>query len=154
VTAITNAISCYNTDAYVRRLYSGPRPPSPSQSSKSTTTETHFVERPEAAREARRPSVMSIAVAGHNSPVTPLSSRTFATWNVAVGIVRVFAAYHIHEESWYQMQMITNIIGLAHFGMEAAVFKTAYPSGPFLAPTVVASIGLAWSIAQYSFYVR
>jgi hypothetical protein len=72
---------------------------------------------------------------------------------MAVGIARVFAAYHIHEPAWYQMQMITNIIGLAHFGLEAFVYKTARVSGPFFAPVIVATIGLAWSIAQYDFYV-
>ena len=154
VTAIANAISCYNTDAYVRRLYAGPGDFSPSESKKITTTETSFVDFPEAARENRRPSTISIAIAEPQSPVTPLSSRTFGTWNIAVGIVRLFAAYHIHEKSWYQMQMIANIIGLVHFGLEAAVYKTARPSGPFLAPTVVAAIGLSWSIAQYSFYIR
>ena len=97
---------------------------------------------------------MSIVGSGDDSLVTPLSSRTFGTWNIAVGIVRLFAAYHIHEKSWYQMQMITNIVGLVHFGLEAAVYKTARPSGPFFAPTVVAAIGLTWSIAQYGFYVR
>jgi hypothetical protein len=72
---------------------------------------------------------------------------------MAVGIARVFAAYHINEPAWYQMQMITNIIGLAHFGLEAFVYKTARVSGPFFAPVIVATIGLAWSIAQYDFYV-
>lgn len=138
----------------MRRLYAGPGPDAPSDSKKTTTTETSFVEFPEAANEKRRPSVMSIAVAEPQSPVTPLSSRTFGAWNFAVGIVRLFAAYHIHEASWYQMQMIANMIGLAHFGLEAAVYKTARPSGPFLAPIAVAAVGLSWSIAQYSFYVR
>jgi hypothetical protein len=73
---------------------------------------------------------------------------------MAVGIVRVFAAYHIHEASWYQMQMLTNVIGLFHFGMEAFVYKTSRPSGPWLAPVSVALIGMVWSVAQYSFYVR
>jgi Erg28 like protein len=153
VTAITNAISCYHTDAYVRRLYAGPGSSPSATSTKITTTETTFIEALTPSTE-RRPSVISIAVAGDESPVTPLSSRTFGTWNVAVGIVRMFAAYHIHEESWYQMQMITNIIGLVHFGLEAFVYKTARPSGPFFAPTVVAAIGLSWSIVQYGYYVR
>ena len=71
-----------------------------------------------------------------------------------MGIVRLFAAYHAHEKSWYQMQMITNIIGLVHFGLEVFVYKTARPSGPFFAPVIVAAIGLSWSIAQYNFYVQ
>lgn len=73
---------------------------------------------------------------------------------MAVGIVRIFAAYHINEASWYQMQMVANVIGLMHFGLEAFVFKTCRPSGPWLAPMSVATIGLVWSILQYSFYVR
>jgi hypothetical protein len=88
------------------------------------------------------------------SPATPLSSRTFGTWTTAVGIVRLFAAYHINEPAWYQMQALTNVIGLVHFGLEAFVYKTCRPSGPWLAPVAVALIGTGWSIAQYGFYVR
>ena len=125
VTAIGNAVQCYNTLSYTRRLYPGP----PSSSKvRQATAET--------------------------SPATPLSSRTFGTWTLAVGIVRIFAAYHINEAAWFQMQMLTNIIGLVHFGLEAFVYKTSLPSGPWLAPTSVATIGLVWSIAQYGFYVR
>jgi hypothetical protein len=88
------------------------------------------------------------------SPATPLSSRTFGTWNAAVGIVRIFAAYHINEPAWYQMQMITNIVGLIHFSLEAFVYKTSPPSGPWLAPVLVSSFGLIWSVLQYGFYVK
>src|ERR1700742_3263115 len=88
------------------------------------------------------------------SPATPLSSRTFGTWTAAVGIVRLFAAYHINEPAWYQLQALTNVVGLVYFGLEAFVYKTSRPSGPWLAPVSVALIGLGWSIAQYGFYVR
>ncbi|EXJ90239.1 hypothetical protein A1O1_03338 [Capronia coronata CBS 617.96] len=125
VTAIGNAIQCYTTLSYTQRLYPG----QPSTSTSKTSN-------------------------AQSSPVTPLSSRTFGTWTIAVGLVRVFAAYHIHEASWYQMQMLTNIIGLVHFSMEAFVYKTTRPSGPWLAPISVALIGTLWSIAQYDFYVR
>ncbi|RMZ84887.1 hypothetical protein DV738_g130, partial [Chaetothyriales sp. CBS 135597] len=157
VTAVTNAISCYQTSAYVERLYAGPASSVPAAGAvmtTRTTTTTIIEDRSEGNAQAdRRPSVVSLAAGGPDN-VTPLSARTFATWNIAVGIVRLFAAYHIHESAWYQMQMITNIIGLVHFGAEAFVFKTATPSGPWLAPVTVASIGLVWSLAQYNFYVR
>ena len=155
ITAITNAVSCYTTDAYVRRLYSGD-PPSSNAGSIIKTVERTTTTVTESPTADRRPSVTSIATAEppKNSFVTPLSSRTFGTWNIAVGIVRLFAAYHIHEEAWYQMQMITNVIGLVHFTLEAFVYKTARPSGPWFAPTIVAAIGLGWSVAQYSHYVR
>ncbi|KIW86916.1 uncharacterized protein Z519_12538 [Cladophialophora bantiana CBS 173.52] len=127
VTAIGNAIQCYITLSYTQRLYSG-RP---------SATQTKGKASPEAI-----------------SPVTHLSSRTFGTWTLAVGIVRIFAAYHIHEPSWFQMQMLTNVIGLVHFSLEAFVYKTCSPSGPWTAPISVALIGLVWSMAQYGFYVR
>ncbi|KIX93507.1 uncharacterized protein Z520_10685 [Fonsecaea multimorphosa CBS 102226] len=132
VTAIGNAIQCYNTLSYTRRLYPG-QPSATTQSSKGSKGSS-----PE----------------GSSSPATPLSSRTFGTWTLAVGIVRLFAAYHINEAPWFQLQMLTNVVGLVHFGLEAFVYKTCSPSGPWLAPVSVALIGLVWSTAQYSFYVR
>ena len=121
VTAIGNAIQCYNTMSYTQRLY-----PGPVASSNPAAT----------------------------SPATLLSSRTFGTWTIAVGLVRVFAAYHIQEASWYQMQMLTNTVGLGHFFLEAFYFKTSPPSGPWLAPVGVSVFGLIWSFAQYGFYVK
>ncbi|EXJ80659.1 hypothetical protein A1O3_06943 [Capronia epimyces CBS 606.96] len=125
VTAIGNAIQCYTTLSYTQRLYPG-----------------------QASTAPGKPSNVQSSLA------TPLSSRTFGTWTLAVGIVRVFAAYHINEASWYQMQMLTNVVGLVHFGLEAFVYKTSPPSGPWLAPVSVASIGTLWSIAQYGYYVK
>jgi len=125
ITAIGNAGQCYNTLSYTQRLYPGQAQATKDKSSGASS-----------------------------SPATPLSSRTFGTWTMAVGIVRIFAAYHINEASWFQMQMLTNVIGLVHFSLEAFIYKTSRPSGPWLAPVSVATIGLLWSIAQYSFYVR
>jgi hypothetical protein len=59
----------------------------------------------------------------------------------------------MNEPAWYQLQALTYVVGLVHFGLEAFVYKTSPPSGPWLAPIAVASIGLAWSFAQYGFYV-
>ncbi|KEF58963.1 uncharacterized protein A1O9_03806 [Exophiala aquamarina CBS 119918] len=128
VTALGNAVQCYNTMSYTRRVYPGQ---AASKSSRSTPSDV-----------------------ASTSPATPLSSRTFGTWTAAVGIVRIFAAYHINEPAWYQLQMLTNVVGLVHFGLEAFVYKTSPPSGPWLAPVCVALIGEIWSIAQYNFYVR
>lgn len=87
------------------------------------------------------------------SPVTPLSARTFGTWNIAVGIARIYAAFHLNEQAWYQLSIWTNVIGLFHFGTEAFVYKTCRPYGPWLAPVSVASIGLLWHLVQYDNYV-
>lgn len=88
------------------------------------------------------------------SPVTDLSARTFAAWNIAVGATRLFAAYHLSEPSWYHMSMMTNVIGLFHFGTEAFVFRTCVVTGPWLAPVSVAMIGLVWHAVQYSNYIH
>jgi hypothetical protein len=119
--------------------------------SQTTTIEEDFFSTPQ---PDRRPSVASIAVHEDRSPVTDLSSRTFATWNMAVGLLRIHAAYHVHERDWYHMQMLTNVVGLVHFGAEAFYWRTARPSGPWLAPTVVAMIGMSWSLLQYGHYVK
>ncbi|KIV84478.1 hypothetical protein PV11_00253 [Exophiala sideris] len=124
VTAIGNAIQSYNTLSYTQRLYPG---------------------QPLAGKPTN-PAV--------TSPTTPLSSRTFGTYTLAVGVVRIFAAFHMNEASWFWMQLLTNVIGLVHFSLEAFVYKTCKPSGPWLAPVSVAVIGLVWSITQYDFYVR
>jgi len=126
VTAIGNAIQCYFTMSYTQRVYPG------------TSSSSQLKDKPNAV----------------TSPATPLSSRTFGTWTAAVGIVRLFAAYHINEPAWYQLQALTNLVGLIHFSLEAFVYKTSRPSGPWLAPVSVALIGLAWSFAQYDFYVK
>ena len=154
VTAITNAISCYTDTSYLQRVYN---PPLPDHNVNLKTTEiTRSVEEDHVTPlEARRPSVTSIATAmTPRSAVTALSARTFATWNVAVGIVRLFAAYHLNEKSWYTMSILTNVIGLCHFGAEAFVWKTARPSGPWFAPTGVAVVGLTWHLLQFGNYVK
>ncbi|KAJ9609394.1 ergosterol biosynthesis protein [Cladophialophora chaetospira] len=127
VTAIGNAIQCYFTMSYTQRLYPG------------TSSSLQFKDKPNPAA---------------TSPATPLSSRTFGTWTIAVGIVRLFAAYHINEPAWYQLQALTNVVGLIHFSLEAFAYKTCRPSGPWFAPVSVALIGLGWSIAQYGFYLK
>ena len=121
---------------------------------KTTETTTTFIDTTGPTAD-RRPSVISLATAEpEGSPVTPLASRIFGTWNTAVGVVRLFAAFHIHEPAWYQLQMLVNVLGLIHFNLEIFVYKTAKPTGPPLVPMTVATIGLVWSLAQYSHYVR
>jgi len=154
ITAITNALQCYRDTSYLQRIYS---PPAPTQNTiLKTTFITHTIEEDDVTPpEGRRASVTSTATATQSrSPVTPLSARTFGTWNIAVGIARVYAAYHLNEQSWYQMSMWTNIIGLVHFGTEAFVYKTAKPRGPWLAPIIPAGVGLIWHILQMKNYVK
>jgi len=149
-----NAIQAYTTLSYTRRLYAGRQPTSASSSTKTTKTTT-TVSEPTSAPAASRPIVQESSTAeSHSSPVTPLSARTFGTWTFLVGIVRIYAAYHIDEKPWYQLAIWTYLVGFAHFMSEAFVFKTARPQGPWLAPTAVAVTSLVWLIAQYESYVK
>jgi len=156
VTAITNAIQCYRDTSYLQRIYNPPQPSDNLKGIFKTTAITRtFEEDNTTPPEGRRPSVASIVSAERpSSPVTDLSARTFGTWNFAVGVARVIAAYHMNERSWYMMSLYTNAIGLVHFGSEAFVYKTAKPQGPWLAPVSVATIGLVWHMLQMDNYVK
>lgn len=154
VTAITNALQCYRDISYLQRVYSPP-PQSQTHIVKTTSITRRFEEDDITPQEGRRGSVTSIASATPpESAVTELSARTFGTWNIAVGVARILAAYHLNERSWYLMSIYTNVIGLLHFGMEAFVYKTAKPQGPWLAPVSVAVIGLGWHLLQFDNYVK
>lgn len=149
-----NAVQAYTTLSYTRRLYAGPPPTSTSSSTKTTKTIT-TVSETTSAPAGSRPTVRDSATAeSHISPVTPLSARTFGTWTFLVGVVRVYAAYHIDEEPWYQLAIWTYLVALAHFMSEAFVYETARPQGPWLAPTSVAVVSLVWLITQYGSYVK
>jgi hypothetical protein len=149
-----NAIQAYTTLSYTRRLYAG-QPPTSTSSTTKTTKTTTTVSETTSAPAASRPTVRDSATAeSHTSPVTPLSARTFGTWTFLVGVVRIYAAYHIDEESWYQLAIWTYLVAFGHFMSECFVYRTARPRGPWLAPTSVATLSLVWLIAQYSSYVK
>ncbi len=61
--------------------------------------------------------------------LSPLSSRTFGTWNLLSTVVRVYAAFHINEPTVYTLALWTYIIAVAHFVAEFFVFKTAGGKG-------------------------
>lgn len=54
----------------------------------------------------------------------------------------------------YVMSLLTNVVGLMHFGPEVFVFKTARLVGPVLAPVTVAVVGLVWHLVAWQDYVQ
>ncbi|KAF2094284.1 ergosterol 28 [Rhizodiscina lignyota] len=88
------------------------------------------------------------------SPATPLSGRTFGTWTFLTSIVRLYAAYHINERSWYDMATWTFTIAAFHFYAEWLYFKTTRWNRGLIGPIVVASISLPWMLLQRSHYVK
>jgi hypothetical protein len=85
------------------------------------------------------------------SDVTPLSSRTFGIWNLLSTIVRIYAAYHIHEQTVYTLGLWTYIVALAHFGGEWLIFGTAGGKGMLAAEAtpVFTIIAMLWQWNQY-----
>ena len=154
MTAVTNAVQAYVSITYTRRVYPG-KPATPTSVATKTTNITTTVIQETSPPAGRRPSVTTSAYSeAHPSPVTPLASRMWGTWCMAVGIARLYAAYNLHDKAWYQLALWINIVGLTHYLLEAFVFETSGPSGPWLAPVSVASIGIIWQVVQYSYYVR
>ncbi|TFY79210.1 hypothetical protein EWM64_g4798 [Hericium alpestre] len=89
-----------------------------------------------------------------HSPVTALQARTFAVWTLTSAVVRIYAAYHIHEKVVYDMALMTYLIAFGHFSSELFIFRTARFNAGVLSPVVVATSSLIWMISQYDFYVK
>ncbi|PLW20690.1 hypothetical protein PCANC_06379 [Puccinia coronata f. sp. avenae] len=83
--------------------------------------------------------------------VTPLQSRTFGTWTITAGLVRLYTAYNISNPGLYHLALATFAIALSHFLLETAVYKTI--GWGVLPPFIVASVSLGWMIQQYDHYL-
>jgi hypothetical protein len=85
--------------------------------------------------------------------VTGLSSRTFGTWTLLTGVVRLFAAYHLEDPSWYNLAIATYFVAFWHFGSELLFYRTTrLISGA--TPTYLVSIGtLIWMVKERDGYV-
>lgn len=87
------------------------------------------------------------------SPVTPLSARTFGTWTILQGIVRSYAAYNIHDKSWYTIALGTYMIAAAHFLSEWLVYRSASWNKTLAAPVFISSGTIVWMLLQWNHYV-
>ncbi|KAK8244552.1 ergosterol 28 [Phyllosticta capitalensis] len=86
--------------------------------------------------------------------VNPLHSRTFGTWTLLQGLVRLYASYHVHEAGWYQLALITNVVAMWHFGSEWLLFGSVKWNKGLAAPVTVSVLTTAWMLLQYSEYVK
>jgi len=84
--------------------------------------------------------------------VTGLSSRTFAAWTILAGVIRLQAAYDIHNHTYpllrslrlmdkrlYNLTLWTFNLAWFHFTSEWFVYKTAAPGAGLLSPVIVSS---------------
>ncbi|KAL2919039.1 ergosterol biosynthesis protein [Polyrhizophydium stewartii] len=86
--------------------------------------------------------------------VTPLMSRMMSTWTITSAIVRLYAAYNIHNEAVYQMCMWTFVLALGSFFSEVFVYRTAPISSPGVFPALIISTSLlTWMATSYSTYI-
>ncbi|KAH9987322.1 Erg28-like protein [Russula compacta] len=87
-------------------------------------------------------------------PVTPLQARTFGVWTLTASVVRLYAAYNIHNKAIYDMALLTYLFAFAHFSSEILIFRTARINIPVMTPVIVATTSLVWMISQYDFYIK
>ena len=83
--------------------------------------------------------------------VTPLTSRTNSVWTALSGVIRIYAAYNIHNAVYqlskgklltcrlYDLTIWSFGLALLHFGSEWFYFKTASYGPGVLSPIIVAS---------------
>lgn len=83
-----------------------------------------------------------------------LSARTFGTWTALSSIVRLYAAYHIHEAAVYELALWTFGLAFAHFGSEWLVFGTARWGRGLAGPVFVSTVTGSWMWAQWGNYVQ
>lgn len=86
--------------------------------------------------------------------VTPLSGRTFGTWTFLSAIVRLYAAFNIHDPVLYQLAFATYGIAFAHFMSEWFVFGTAKWGRALAGPVFVSTGTLVWMSLVWDDYVR
>ena len=85
--------------------------------------------------------------------VTPFASRLFGSWSFLSGLVRVFAAYNIHDKNLYLLALLTYMIVLSHFAGELLVYGTMKIGKGLAPPLFVATTSVLWMLTQWSFYV-
>jgi Erg28 like protein len=89
----------------------------------------------------------------NESPVTPLSSRTFGTWTFLSSIIRLYAALDISNPKLYQLAFVSYSIAFGHFLSEWLVFKTASFGAGLAGPLFVSTGTMIWMLMQWDYYV-
>ncbi|KAG9241837.1 Erg28 like protein-domain-containing protein [Calycina marina] len=126
IISIGNSIQAYSTLQYTSRVYSENPSLTPHQST---------------------------PLAPH-STATPLQGRTFGTWTLIQSLVRLYAAYNISNERFFELGFLTYAVAFCHFMAEWMVFRTAKWGGPMAVPVFVSTGTLVWMWLQWGFYVQ
>ncbi|CCU99831.1 unnamed protein product [Malassezia sympodialis ATCC 42132] len=69
-----------------------------------------------------------------------LAARLFGIWNLTSAMVRLYAAYHMHERGAYMLCLGTFVIAQVHFVSEMLCFGTLALAPGSISPIVVSSM--------------
>jgi hypothetical protein len=93
-------------------------------------------------------------VGSKNSPVTPLSARTFGTWTLLSAIIRSYAAYNIDNKQVFEIAFCSYLIAFLHFFSEWLVFGSTRFGKGLAGPAIVSTLTMTWMIMQKDFYLK
>jgi hypothetical protein len=88
-----------------------------------------------------------------NDQITPLAARLFATYTLAVGLIRIYAAYGLENKLLYQLGIWTHVIAALHFTSEMLVYKSVHFGWEHSFPFFASYVGTVWMVLQYNNYV-
>lgn len=96
--------------------------------------------------------VRKIYTGASPTEVSPLMARMFGTWNLLSTVVRVYAAYDMHNRPLYVLSIWTYVIALAHFFPEIGIWGTVdWRRSVLMEATPVVSI--LWLVVSWKDYV-
>ncbi|KAK6429989.1 ergosterol biosynthesis protein [Oleoguttula sp. CCFEE 5521] len=132
--SLANSIQAYTTLARTREVYAGPAPSTYKAPSNPLT-------------------LMFTAIPNPNSPVTPLSARTFGTWTALAAVIRFYCAYSLNDPRFYQLALWTYGVAWMHFVSEWWVFGSVRWGRGGASSITVATVTLGWMFSVWGSYV-
>lgn len=84
--------------------------------------------------------------------VTGLTARTFGTWTLVSGLVRLYGALYLYEDHIFQLTFLSFLVALIHFSAEFLIFRTCGINGGLMSPLIISNISLFWMYKQKEHY--
>lgn len=84
---------------------------------------------------------------------SPLLAHVYGIKNIYTGLIRFYAAYHLHKSRELYILAMWTFVGVVFlFVSELVVFKTVRLR-EFMFPAVTCALGLPWMWIQWDYYV-
>ncbi|KAI6784815.1 putative ERG28-involved in synthesis of ergosterol [Emericellopsis cladophorae] len=143
--SIGNSIQAFTTLHFSRRVYNGRFVRNTNLPAKSSTYN------PEDSTNKLVPDHKNSKA---NDQLTPLAGRLFGIWTLLTSMIRVYAAYNLHNGPIYNIAMSTYAVALLHFSSEMFVYKTMTFGLPQFFPFFFATLGCIWMPMVRDSYVQ